>query len=123
MRCNIEKYCSYVWVGVCATEDISFQTFVGPQSTARLLGSSGDCRNGSENFSYWPAFIGDYQQITVHLDMTKRKSPSLLMIQGIQKYQDGITYHQSFILSFRYVPLVEFAFSNIEKPIRKTIIY
>ena len=46
---------------------------MGPQSTARLLGSSGDCRNGSENFSYCPAFIGDYQKITVHLDMTKRK--------------------------------------------------
>ncbi|RIA87114.1 hypothetical protein C1645_828271 [Glomus cerebriforme] len=68
----IEKYCAYVWIGVCTTEIFDYSEFMEGKSTTWMLASSGDCSNNGKKFSYCPPFIGDYKTVTVHLDMTKK---------------------------------------------------
>ncbi|CAG8465550.1 uncharacterized protein OCT59_000904 [Rhizophagus irregularis] len=65
----IEKACTYAWVGVCASENFSFQTAAGLQPTGWVLGSGGYCANSTSK--YCPSF-GDGTKVTVHLDMNKR---------------------------------------------------
>jgi hypothetical protein len=68
----IEKDCSSVWVGVCASENLDYKRFAGNQPTGWVLGSNGYCRNSCNDFDYCSSFRGDGTKITVHLDMNKR---------------------------------------------------
>ncbi|RGB30447.1 hypothetical protein C1646_671684 [Rhizophagus diaphanus] len=67
----IEKVCKSAWVGVCASENLNYETFAGSQPTGWLLGSSGYCYNSNKSVKYCFPF-GDGTIITVHLDMNKR---------------------------------------------------
>ncbi|RGB33983.1 hypothetical protein C1646_668899 [Rhizophagus diaphanus] len=67
----IEKTCTWAWVGVCASENLDYETFAGYQPTGWLLGSGGECYNSSKAVKYCPRF-GDGTIVTVHLDMNKR---------------------------------------------------
>ncbi|RGB37188.1 concanavalin A-like lectin/glucanase domain-containing protein [Rhizophagus diaphanus] len=69
----IEKHCVFTWIGVCSAESkLDYESFAGSQSNAWILGSSGDCRNGRDTFKYCSSFAGNYQTVTVHLDMTQK---------------------------------------------------
>ncbi|PKK71049.1 hypothetical protein RhiirC2_441432 [Rhizophagus irregularis] len=69
----IEKYCVFTWIGVCSAESkLDYESFAGSQSNAWILGSSGECRNGQDTFKYCSSFAGNYQTVTVHLDMTQK---------------------------------------------------
>ncbi|CAG8640438.1 19924_t:CDS:2 [Rhizophagus irregularis] len=70
----IEKVCTYAWVGVCASENLNYETFAGWQPTGWVLGSNGNCCNTNvEEFNYCPSFHNmDGTIVTVHLDMNKR---------------------------------------------------
>ncbi|CAG8650520.1 10266_t:CDS:1, partial [Rhizophagus irregularis] len=67
----IEKVSGCAWVGVCASENLSYETFAGFQPTGWVMGSNGDCYNSSKAVKYCLPF-GDGTIITVHLDMNKR---------------------------------------------------
>ncbi|CAB5189635.1 unnamed protein product [Rhizophagus irregularis] len=68
----IEKTCDYAWIGVCASENFSYETFAGAQLTGWVLGSGGYCCNPKNSVYYCPSFHKDGTRITVHLDMNKR---------------------------------------------------
>ncbi|EXX72867.1 uncharacterized protein OCT59_000992 [Rhizophagus irregularis] len=68
----IEKACSYSWVGVCASENLNYESWAGAQPTGWVLGSGGALYNHNKVVrNYCPAF-GDGARIAVHLDMNKR---------------------------------------------------
>ncbi|CAB4403531.1 unnamed protein product [Rhizophagus irregularis] len=67
----IEKYCSWSWIGVCASENFNYEIFAGSQLTGWVLGSGGLC-NSTSGFYYCPSYQEDGARITVHLDMNKR---------------------------------------------------
>ncbi|CAG8620382.1 16184_t:CDS:2 [Rhizophagus irregularis] len=68
----VEKSCNYIWVGVCSSENFSYESWAGKQPTGWVLGSSGNCYNSDKRSSgYCPSF-GDGTEITVHLNMNKR---------------------------------------------------
>ncbi|CAB5189670.1 unnamed protein product [Rhizophagus irregularis] len=67
----IEKVSGCAWVGVCASENLNYETFAGIQPTGWVLGSNGYCNNFSKAVKYCLPF-GDGTIITVHLDMNKR---------------------------------------------------
>jgi hypothetical protein len=67
----IEKSCSNVWVGVCASENFNYEMFAGYQSTGWVLGSNGSCWNSNRLYHYCTSF-GDGTKITVHLNMSER---------------------------------------------------
>ncbi|GES97528.1 hypothetical protein GLOIN_2v1482344 [Rhizophagus clarus] len=69
----IDKICKWSWVGVCASENVDYEVFVGGQPTGWVLGSNGYCSNASiKEFNYCPGFHKDGTIVTVHLDMNKR---------------------------------------------------
>ncbi|UZN99729.1 uncharacterized protein OCT59_000996 [Rhizophagus irregularis] len=68
----IEKTCDYAWIGVCASENFSYETFAGAQLTGWVLGSGGYFCNPKNSVYYCPSFHKDGTRITVHLDMNKR---------------------------------------------------
>jgi len=70
----IEKACAYSWVGVCASENVDYESFVGYQPTGWVLSSHGNCWNSNKGLKYCPEFRDDTKitKITVHLDMNKR---------------------------------------------------
>jgi hypothetical protein len=80
----IEKTCKLAWVGVCATENFSYETFAGDQPTGWVLGSGGRCANSGNRYNYCPSF-GDGTKITLRIDMNKRSCA--FTINGI-KYRE-----------------------------------
>jgi hypothetical protein len=67
----IENNCLWSWVGICASENLNYETFAGDQPTGWVLGSEGYCRNYNKSIKYCPPFK-DGTTITVHLDMNKK---------------------------------------------------
>ncbi|EXX54254.1 uncharacterized protein OCT59_000978 [Rhizophagus irregularis] len=87
----IEKYCTYSWVGVCASENFNYENFAGNQPNGWVLGSGGAFRNNN-NFvrNYCPSFHKDGARITVHLDMNKRTCA--FTVNGI-KYREILEWN------------------------------
>ncbi|GBC28644.2 hypothetical protein GLOIN_2v1480502 [Rhizophagus irregularis DAOM 181602=DAOM 197198] len=55
----IEKTCDYAWIGVCASENFSYETFAGAQLTGWVLGSGGYFCNPKNSVYYCPSFHKD----------------------------------------------------------------
>ncbi|CAB5356878.1 unnamed protein product [Rhizophagus irregularis] len=68
----IEKDCSASWVGVCASENFSYEYFAGNQPTGWVLGSDGSYCNSGKRIGNYCSRFGDGAKITVHLDMDNR---------------------------------------------------
>jgi hypothetical protein len=68
----IEKACTYSWVGVCASENFNYESWVGEQSTGWILGSNGSCWNSNNGIFNYCSSFGNNTKITVHLDMNRR---------------------------------------------------
>jgi hypothetical protein len=80
----IESTCTYAWVGVCASENFSYELFAGKQTAGWVLGTSGCCNNSSD---YCPLF-GNGSKITVHLDMNERTCA--FTVNGTNKISEGV---------------------------------
>ncbi|GBC08013.1 hypothetical protein RclHR1_07860007 [Rhizophagus clarus] len=87
----IEKTCKYIYVGVCSTENFSYESFAGNQSTGWVVGSCGSCGNSGKwsNLNYCPS-LKDGTKITVHLDLYKKTCS--FTING-EKYSDVLGWN------------------------------
>ncbi|CAG8578578.1 uncharacterized protein OCT59_001003 [Rhizophagus irregularis] len=102
----IEKDCGYAWVGVCASDNFSYETFAGGQPTGWILGSSGYCSNSGKDLYYCPMFYRDNSKITVHLDMNKRTCA--FTVNGI-KYREVSEWNN---LPSKLYPVVSLMYSG-----------
>ncbi|GBC10544.1 hypothetical protein RclHR1_09700003 [Rhizophagus clarus] len=68
----IEKFCVDTWVGVCASENFSYETWAGCQPTGWELGSYGYFFNSNEQSNYCLPFQKDNTKITIHLNTYKK---------------------------------------------------
>ncbi|RGB33978.1 concanavalin A-like lectin/glucanase domain-containing protein [Rhizophagus diaphanus] len=101
----IEKDCGNTWVGVCASENLNYETFAGIQPTGWVLSSGSELRNHkSYDINYCPTFHEDGARITVHLDMNKRTCA--FTING-KKYREVSEWNN---LPSKLYPLVSFCY-------------
>ncbi|CAG8573067.1 8376_t:CDS:2 [Rhizophagus irregularis] len=68
----IEKYCVNAWVGVCASENFSFEWWAGCQPTGWALGTCGYFHNSNKVLKYCSQFQNNDIKVTVHLNMYKK---------------------------------------------------
>jgi hypothetical protein len=68
----IEKCCVDTWVGVCASENFSYECWSGKQPTGWVLGSTGRFYWSGEGTNYCSQFRKDDTKVTVHLNMNKK---------------------------------------------------
>ncbi len=69
---DIEKCCSYAWIGICSSENFDYEDSARYQSTAWVLGSSGSCYHSGKKITYCSSFERNNSKVTVHLDLNKR---------------------------------------------------
>ncbi|RGB41080.1 BTB/POZ domain-containing protein [Rhizophagus diaphanus] len=68
----IEKFCVDTWVGVCASENLNYETWAGCQPTGWVLGTYGQFKNSDMGTDYCVQFRKDNTKVTVHLNMYKK---------------------------------------------------
>ncbi|CAB5189667.1 unnamed protein product [Rhizophagus irregularis] len=102
----IEKSCVNTWIGVCASENLNYETFAGIQPTGWVLSSGSDLRNhNSYIVNYCPTFHEDGARITVHLDMNKRTCA--FTINDGKKYREVSEWNN---LPSKLYPVVSFCY-------------
>ncbi|CAG8680636.1 uncharacterized protein OCT59_020450 [Rhizophagus irregularis] len=68
----IEKHCFDTWVGVCASENLNYESWAGCQPTGWVLGTYGKFKNSDKGTNYCLQFRKDNTKVTVHLNMYKK---------------------------------------------------
>jgi hypothetical protein len=69
----IEKYCTDTWVGVCASENVNYESCLGcTPNNGWLLNSHGNVHSFSKCSKYCSPFQDDNVKVTVHLNMDER---------------------------------------------------
>ncbi|EXX74116.1 hypothetical protein RirG_054110 [Rhizophagus irregularis DAOM 197198w] len=102
----IEKACGNTWIGVCASENLNYETFAGIQPTGWVLSSGSELRNhNSYIVNYCPTFHEDGAKITVHLDMNKRTCA--FTINDGKKYREVSEWNN---LPSKLYPVVSFRY-------------
>ncbi|RGB41083.1 hypothetical protein C1646_663264 [Rhizophagus diaphanus] len=68
----IEKFCYNTWVGICESENFSYETWAGCQPTGWALGTCGYFHNSDKGLKYCSQFQNNDVKVTVHLNMYKK---------------------------------------------------
>ncbi|PKY38590.1 hypothetical protein RhiirA4_451598 [Rhizophagus irregularis] len=72
MQSIIEKFWYNTWVGICESENFSYESWAGCQPTGWALGTCGYFHNSNKGLKYCSQFQNNDVKVTVHLNMYKK---------------------------------------------------
>ncbi|GBB86059.1 hypothetical protein RclHR1_01250022 [Rhizophagus clarus] len=75
----MEKTCEVTWVGVCAPEDLNYESWAGRQPTGWVLGNNDRCYNSDKGSNYCPPFGDGASYVPI-----KKECPEIV-IKNVQK--------------------------------------